>query len=421
MPTHRTPTRVVITGMGMITPLALDVEETWQKLLAGCSGVSHLDRFDASELRTHFAGQVRGFDPQDYMSRKDARRYDLYIQFAMAASKEAIEQSGLDFEQEDRDAIGVILSTGIGGVKSIVENKEVADEKGLRRISPFLITNMLADSASGKIALDYGLRGPNHAILSACASGTTAVGEGFELLRRGDAEVMIVGGSEACLDPVIIGGFDVTGALSQCNEDPATACRPFDATRDGFVMGEGAATVVLETEEHAKARGATIYAEVIGYGNTADAHDMTAPHSEGLGAIGAMKMALRKAAQYGVQPQDIDYINAHGTSTVLNDKIETLAIKEVLGEHAYNLKVSSTKSMTGHLLGATGVLEAIFCAKAIETGDIPPTINLEHPDPECDLDYTPNRAAKADVRVALSNSFGFGGHNATVVLRRYEG
>ena len=415
-----TPTRVVITGVGAVTPLGLSVDETWANLLAGRSGIDHVTKFDTSGLRTTFAGEVKGFDPKNYMDKREARRLDPYIQFALAAAKQAMEDSGLNLEDEDPRRIGVIVASGIGGIQSLLEGTDIVRTKGLRRISPFLIPNMLVDSAAGKLAIIYGLRGPNFSVVNACASGTAASGEAFELIRRGDADVMLVGGAEAGLAPITMAGFDVMGALSQRNDDPAGACRPFDADRDGFVMSEGSAIMVMETLEHAQARGAHIYAEVIGYGNSADAYHMAAPHKEGIGASDAMETALRKAAEYGVQPTDIDYINAHGTATQLNDPGETLAIKRVLGEHAYNIHISSTKSMLGHLLGAAGAIEAIICAKVIQEGIIPPTINLHNPDPACDLNYTPLVAQKADVRVTLSNSFGFGGHNSCLMLRRYE-
>ena len=413
-------TRVVITGVGAITPLGLSMTTTWDNLLAGQSGIAPITRFDASELRTTFAGEVRDFDPANYMDRKEARRLDSYIQYALAATKEAIADAKIDLSAEIPNRVGCIVGTGIGGVQSTMEGFEIAESKGLRRVNPFMVPNMLVDSAAGKIAIEYNVHGVNHAVVSACASGTSACGEAFEVLRRGDADVMIVGGAEAAISPVIVAGFDVMGALSQRNDDPQGACRPFDNDRDGFVISEGAAIVIMETEEHALARGARIYAEVIGYGSSADAYSMAAPHETGRGAIDAMNMALRKAATYGVQPQDIDYINAHGTSTRLNDKTETWAIKHILGEHAYNVKISSTKSMTGHLLGGAGALETIICAKVITEGIIPPTINLDTPDPECDLDYTPHKPRQAAVDVTLSNSFGFGGHNATIMLRRYH-
>jgi len=413
------PRRVVITGLGAITPLGLSVAETWEGLLAGRSGIDGVRAFDTSELRTTFAGQIKGFNPGDYMDYKEARRLDPYIQFALAATKQAVQDAGLDFSQEIPVRVGVIVGTGIGGIQSMIENSATVAKKGLRRVSPFFIPNLLVDSAAGKIAIEYGLHGPNFAVVNACASGTAATGEAFELIRRGDADIMLAGGSEAAVVPITMAGFDVMGALSQRNEDPAGACRPFSLDRDGFVMSEGSTILVLESEEHARARGAGVYAEVIGYGNSADAYHMAAPHSEGRGAVDAIRMALTKAAAYGVQPEDVDYVNAHGTATQLNDSGETKAIKQVFGAHAYRLQISSTKSMTGHLLGAAGALEAMICAKVVETGMIPPTINLHNPDPECDLDYTPFVARRSDVKVALSNSFGFGGHNACIMLRKY--
>ena len=394
---------------------------TWRGLLAGRSGVRHITRFDTSDLRTRFAGQVPDFDPKNYMERKEARRLDPYIQFAIAAAREAIADAGIDAANEDPVRLGVIVASGVGGVQAIYENQHIADQRGLRKISPFMVPNMLVDSAAGKLAIEHNFQGPNHSVISACASGTSASGEAFELLRRGDADVMLVGGAEAALTPTIVAGFDVIGALSQHNENPAAACRPFDSNRDGFVMGEGAALLVMETLEHAKARGANIYAEVIGYGSSNDAHNMVAPHPEGRGAADAMRMALRKAADYGVQLEDVDYINAHGTATRFNDISETAAIKHVFGEHAYDVQISSTKSMTGHLLGGAGALEAIICAKVISEKIIPPTINLHNQDPELDLNYTPLEPIKADVRVTLSNSFGFGGHNACIMLQQYDG
>ncbi len=417
---NQTPTRVVITGLGAVTPLGLTTAATWESLLAGRSGIDHITRWDTSGMGCTFAGEVRGFEPANYMDRKEARRLDPFIQFALAATQQAVADAGIDFSTVPPNRAGCIIGTAVGGITSTLDNAEVAAAKGLNRISPFLGTNMLVDSAAGKVAIEHNLRGPNYAVVSACASGTSATGEAFEILRRGDADVMVTGGAEAAIVPLIVSAFDIMGALSRRNDDPAGACRPFDNDRDGFVVSEGAAILVMETEAHALARGAHIYAEVIGYGSSADAYSMAAPHENGQGAKEAMGMALRKAAQYGVQPSDIDYINAHGTSTRLNDKTETLAIKEVLGEHAYNVKISSTKSMTGHLLGGAGALEALICAKVIQAGVIPPTINLVTPDPECDLDYTPGSARQAKVDVTLSNSFGFGGHNATIMLRRYR-
>ncbi len=416
--TRSGPRRVVITGLGAITPLGLSVAETWDGLLAGRSGIDQVRAFDTRDLRTTFAGQVKGFNPGDYMDYKEARRLDPYIQFALAATKEAVADAGLDLSQEIPVRVGVIVGSGIGGIQTMIENSAVVEKRGLRRVSPFFIPNLLVDSAAGKIAIEYGLHGPNFAVVNACASGTAATGEAFELIRRGDADVMLAGGAEAALVPIVMAGFDVMGALSQRNDDPAGACRPFSVDRDGFVMSEGSAMLVLESLDHAQARGARIYAEMIGYGNSADAYHMAAPHSEGRGAVDAMRMALTKAAAYGVQAEDVDYVNAHGTATQLNDVGETKAIKEIFGDHAYRLKISSTKSMTGHLLGAAGALEAMVCAKVIEMGMIPPTINLHNPDPECDLDYTPLVARQASVNVTLSNSFGFGGHNSSVMLRK---
>jgi 3-oxoacyl-[acyl-carrier-protein] synthase II len=414
-----TPTRVVITGIGAITCLGLDMNETWAKLLAGESGIRPITRFDPSELRTNFAGEVQGFDPVNYMERKEARRLDPVIQYALAATKEAVADAGINFENEDPKRTGVIVGTAIGGLQATSDNMEVMAKRGMRKVSPFMIPNMLADSAAGRVAIEYDLHGTNHSVVSACASGTSSCGEAFEILRRGDADVMVVGGSEAAILPLTFAGFDVMGALSQRNHDPAGACRPFEIERDGFVVSEGAAMLIMETEAHAKARGARIYAEVIGYGSSADAYSMAAPHETGRGAIDAMNMALRKAGDYGVKAQDVDYINAHGTGTKLNDMTETLAIKKVFNEHAYTMKLSSTKSMLGHLLGGAGAIEAIVCAKVIQEGMIPPTINLDTPDPDCDLDYTPFVAKAAQVDVTLSNSFGFGGHNACIMLRRY--
>lgn len=414
------PARVVITGIGAITPLGLSMPETWAGLMAGRSGIDHITHFDTSDLRTTFAGQVRGFDPANYLDRKEARRLDPFIQFALAATKEAVSDARLNFEDEDPTRIGVIVGSGIGGIQTTLGSAEIVRTKGARKVSPFMVPNMLVDSAAGRIAIEYNAQGPNHAIVSACASGTSACGEAFEMVRRGDADVVIAGGAEAALVPILVAGFDVMGALSQRNDDPAGACRPFDADRDGFVMSEGAAILVMESAEHAAARGAHVYAEVIGYGSSADAYSMAAPHETGRGAVDAISMALGKALAYGVQAKDIDYINAHGTATRLNDVTETWAIKKVLGEHAYNVHISSTKSMLGHLLAGAGAVETAICALTIQEGMVPPTINLHNQDPECDLNYTPLKAVHAEVDVTLSNSFGFGGHNASIMLRRYK-
>lgn len=418
---EQSPQRVVITGMGALTPLGLDVDTTWNGLVTGAVGTDRISAFDPSELRSQIAGEVRGFEPTDYMDRKEARKLDRYIQFAVAAARQAADDARLNGQEMDAARIGVIVGTGIGGIGSVLENAALAAEKGLRRASPFLVPNMLPDSASGKIAIELGVRGWNHAVVSACATGTAAIGEAFEILRRGDADAVIAGGSEAAILPLIVAGFDNMGALSRRNNEPARASRPFDLHRDGFVISEGAAVCVLETEAHAQARGATVYAEIVGYGSSADAYNMAAPHEDAVGAVGAMRTALQTAGQYGVRPEDVDYVNAHGTGTKLNDATETLAIKKVFGERAYQMRVSSIKGMTGHLLGAAGALEAIACAKTIETGVIPGTVNLEEPDPECDLDYTPKTMRDSGVRVAFSNSFGFGGHNACIILRHYNG
>jgi 3-oxoacyl-[acyl-carrier-protein] synthase II len=412
------PARVVITGLGAITPLGLSTAETWAALLAGRSGITPITKFEPGELRTTIAGEVKNFDPANYMDRKEARRLDPYIQYALAAAREALADAALDMSAIEPARIGVIVGSALGGIISTLDGDHTAQTKGLRRVSPFMVPNMLIDSAAGKIAIEHNLHGLNHAVVSACASGTAACGEAFEALRRGDADVMITGASDATITPTVVAGFEVMGALSNGNEDPQSASRPFDKRRDGFVIAEGAAILILEREEHARARGAHIYAEVIGYGSCADAHHMVAPHESGRGAVGAIKMAIQKAQEYGVQPRDIDYINAHGTSTPLNDKMETAAIKQILGEHAYTIPISGTKSMTGHLLGAAGALETVICAKVIQEGMIPPTINLDEPDPDCDLNYTPGQARTATVQVALNNSFGFGGHNATLILRR---
>jgi 3-oxoacyl-[acyl-carrier-protein] synthase II len=410
-------TRVVITGMGAITPLGNDVETFWRNVVAGRSGVGPITLFDASAMKTRIAAEVKGFDPEAWFGRKEARRMDRYAQFALAATQQALQDARLDPAHVDRERVGVILGTGIGGIGALVQGVETLMTRGPDRISPFMVPMMLADTAPGLIAIAYGFRGPNMAVVTACASGTNAIGEAMHLIRRGDADVVIAGGAEAAILPVAVAAFNVMGAISTRNEEPERASRPFDRTRDGFVMGEGAGILVLERLEHARARGARIYAEAVGYGTSADAYHITAPLENGEGAALAMRRALADA---GLSPRDIDYINAHGTSTPLNDKSETQAIKAVFGEAAYDVPISSTKSMIGHLLGAAGAVEAIVCIRAITDGVIPPTINYEHPDPECDLDYVPNVARRRPVRTAMSNSFGFGGHNACVIFRRYE-
>jgi 3-oxoacyl-[acyl-carrier-protein] synthase II len=410
-------TRVVITGMGAITPLGNDVETFWRNVVAGRSGVGPITLFDASAMKTRIAAEVKGFDPEAWFGRKEARRMDRYAQFALAATQQALQDARLDPAHVDRERVGVILGTGIGGIGALVQGVETLMTRGPDRISPFMVPMMLADTAPGLIAIAYGFRGPNMAVVTACASGTNAIGEAMHLIRRGDADVVIAGGAEAAILPVAVAAFNVMGTISTRNEEPERASRPFDRTRDGFVMGEGAGILILERLEHARARGARIYAEVVGYGTSADAYHITAPLENGEGAALAMRRALADAS---LSPREIDYINAHGTGTPLNDKSETQAIKAVFGEAAYDVPISSTKSMIGHLLGAAGAVEAIVCIRAITDGVIPPTINYEHPDPECDLDYVPNVARRKPVRTAMSNSFGFGGHNACVIFRRYE-
>jgi 3-oxoacyl-[acyl-carrier-protein] synthase II len=409
--------RVVITGMGAITPVGNNVTHTWESLKAGRSGIARITLFDPSDLATQFAGEVKNFDPAEHFGHKEARRMDRVTQFAMEACSQAVTSSRLLENGIDRDRIGVVIGTGVGGVGTLLEQYEVLKSRGPRRVSPFLIPMMLPDAAAARIAIEYRLRGPNMAVITACATGTNAIGEAFEMVARGAADAILAGGSEAGILPITVAGFNVMGALSMRNDDPAGACRPFDANRDGFVISEGAVVLVIESLERAQARGATIHAEIVGYGTSVDAHHMAAPLETGEGARLAIQNALDRA---GLAAEAVDYLNAHGTSTRLNDVSETRAIKTVLGEHAYDVAVSSTKSMTGHLLGGAGALEALICANVLEDGIIPPTINYEVPDPDCDLDYVPNEARQAEVQVAMSNSFGFGGHNACVILRRFE-
>ncbi|MFQ6014763.1 MAG: beta-ketoacyl-ACP synthase II [Anaerolineae bacterium] len=409
--------RVVVTGMGTVNPLGLDVETTWQNLVAGKSGAGRITRFDPSPFLTQIACEVNHFDIRDYsdfISFKEARRLDRFIQFAIACAAQTLTQAELTIDESNADDIGVIIGSGIGGLLTIIKSQQVLAQKGPMRVSPFTGPMMIADMAAGQVAITFGPRGPNYCIVSACATGSTVIGEAFETIRRGDAEVMLAGGSEAAICPFGLAAFHRTQALSTRNDEPQKASRPFDAKRDGFVFAEGAAMLILENLEYAEKRGALPLAEVVGYGATADAYHISAPAEGGSGTAKAMKKALDKA---GLRPEEVDYINAHGTSTILNDKNETEAIKSVFGDYAYRIPVSSTKSMTGHLLGAAGVLEALACVKTIEDGVIHPTINYEYPDPECDLDYVPNVARPAKVKVALSNSAGFGGHNATVVFK----
>ncbi len=410
--------RVVFTGLGVISPVGHDVNTTWEAVLAGKSGIGPITLFDPSDLKTQFAAEVKEFDAEALFGAREARRMDRFSQFSLTAAQQAVEDSGLNLEQEDLSRIGVVMGSGIGGIGAMLDSAEKMFEIGSKGVSPHMVPMMLPDTSPAKIAIAMGLRGPNMSIATACASGNNAIGESAEMIRRGAADVMLSGGGEAGINRLTVAGFNNMGAISRRNDDPQAACRPFDTDRDGFVIGEGSAVLVLESEEHALARGARIYGEVLGYGTSADAYHITAPDENGLGAIQAMKAALANA---GLTPQDIDYINAHGTSTQLNDVSETKAIKAVFGEHAYQVPVSSTKSMTGHLLGAAGAIEALFCTKVVETGTLPPTINHHTPDPECDLDYVPNQARQLDsVRAALSNSFGFGGHNACLVIGRYD-
>jgi 3-oxoacyl-[acyl-carrier-protein] synthase II len=411
--------RVVATGMGALTPVGNDVASTWRALLAGASGAANITKFDASSWPVRFACELKGFDPLQYMDRKEAKRADWYTQYAVAAAVQAMKDAGLENGAVgDPDRLGVIVGSGIGGLKSFEEQHDVYRERGQTKISPFFIPMFIADIAAGIVSMRFNAKGPNYATVSACATSAHAIGDAFRTIQYGDADVMITGGSEATVTPMAIGGFANMKALSERNETPATASRPFDATRDGFVMGEGAGVVILEELEHAKARGAKIYAEIVGYGATGDAYHLTAPAPDGEGAQRAMRRALKDA---GLGVDEIQYINAHGTSTPANDLNETKAIKAVFGDSAKEINVSSTKSATGHMLGAAGAVEFIVCIHVVRECTIPPTINYETPDPELDLNYTPNKLAKRDVHAALSNSFGFGGHNVSIAVKRFEG
>jgi len=411
--------RVVVTGMGLITPVGLNVEETWAALLAGRSGAGPVTLFDASDQHVRFACEVKGFDPEQYMDRKEARRADRFLQFAVATADQAVRQAGLEdmSPETPNDRVGVIVGSGIGGLSTLEAQHTKLLDRGPQRVSPFFIPMFIADMAAGMISMRYGSRGPNYATVSACASSAHAVGLALRSIRNGEADVMIAGGTEATVTPLCMAGFASMKALSRRNESPETASRPFDATRDGFVVGEGSGMFVMESAEHALARGATILGEIAGFGQSADAYHMTAPVPGGGGAQLAMRDALADA---DVELADVQYVNAHGTSTPANDATETAALKTLFGEHASDLVVSSTKSMTGHTLGAAGAIEAAVCLLACERGRIPPTINYNSPDPECDLNYVPNESIDRDVKVALSNSFGFGGHNVAIVTRRWE-
>ena len=408
--------RVVVTGMGMVTPLGLDVPSTWQKLINGESGVDIITQYDPAITETKIAAEVKGFDPTQYLDRKESRHMDRFVQFAAVSALQAVNQAGL--KNIPSEETGVVIGVGIGGLNTLLTQYDVLREKGADRVSPFLIPMMIPDMASGQVSIMLGAKGPNFCTSSACASGSDAIGESYEIIKRGETAVMIAGGAESVITPIAVAGFNSARALSTRNNEPKKASRPFDAERDGFIIGEGAAVLILESLAHAERRGALILAEIVGYGATSDAFHITQPANGGEGGARAMKAALKEA---GMKPGEINYINAHGTSTPLNDKNETMAIKSVFEKEAYNVPISSTKSMTGHLLGAAGSLEAAICILAIQNGIIPPTVNLTTPDPECDLDYVPNTARKATLSATLSNVFGFGGHNSTLIFCRYKG
>ncbi|MGQ9630004.1 MAG: beta-ketoacyl-ACP synthase II [bacterium] len=407
--------RVVVTGVGVVSPVGTGKEKFWDSLRAGKSGIGRITLFDSSDQRVHIAGEVKDFDPLQFISERDVKKTDRFAQFALAASKMAVADAGLKIEEEDPDRIGVIIGSGIGGTTTWEEQHRALIAKGPKKVSPFFIPMMIINIASGLVSIEFNVKGPNSSLATACATGNHAIGDSAKIIARGDADVMICGGSEAAVSPLSVAGFAAMRVLSTRNDEPQRASRPFDRDRDGFVIGEGAGILVLESLEHAERRGARIYAELAGYGLTGDAYHITAPAPEGRGSAKAMMMALRDA---GMSPDDIDYINAHGTSTDLNDKNETIAIKSVFGERAYKIPVSSTKSMIGHLLGAAGGVEAVACVLTLENQILPPTINYETPDPDCDLDYVPNEARAAKVRTVMSNSFGFGGHNAVLIMKK---
>ncbi|WP_373598355.1 beta-ketoacyl-ACP synthase II [Paraclostridium bifermentans] len=409
--------RVVITGLGCVTPVGTGKDLFWTNIKNGVCGIDTITRFDASSFQTQIAGEVKDFNPEDYISKKELKRMDRFTHFAIASADMAVKDSNMDLDAVDKEKMGVIIGSGIGGVQTIEEQHKILLEKGNRRVSPFFVPMMISNMAAGQVSILVGAKGPNTNVSTACASGSHAIGDAFKVIQRGDADVMIAGGSEAGVTALSFAGFCNMKAMSTRNDDPKTASRPFDKDRDGFVMGEGSGIVILEELDHALKRGAKIYAEVVGYGATADAYHMTTPAENGEGAARSIKMALEDGA---IPFNEVDYINAHGTSTYYNDKYETMAIKEVFKEHAYDLCVSSTKSMTGHLLGAAGAVEAVICAMAINEGYVPPTINIENVDEELDLDYVPNKGKERNVRYALSNSLGFGGHNATLAFKKYE-
>jgi 3-oxoacyl-[acyl-carrier-protein] synthase II len=410
--------RVVITGIGLVSSLGIGTSENWKALLAGTSGVTRITKFDASGFAAQIAAEVKGFDPLQFIDKKDVKKMDVFIQYAIAASQFAMDDSGLSVTPENAGSIGVYIASGIGGFATIEREHEALLDGGPRKISPFFIPSAIINLAAGQVSIRFGAKGPNLATCTACSASAHSIGESFEIIRRGDADAMIAGGSEAAITPMSVGGFGRMQALSTRNDDPARASRPFDKDRDGFIIGEGAGVVILEELDHARRRGAHIYAELVGYGASADAYHITAPSEDGEGAVRVMNAALKKAC---IAPDRVDYINAHGTSTPYNDKLETLAIKKCFGDHARTLVISSTKSMTGHLLGAAGGLEAGIAALAVHDQQVPPTINLDEPDPECDLDYVPHQSRRMRIDFALSNSFGFGGTNAALLFKRYEG
>lgn len=406
--------RVVVTGLGMITPLGIGVEKTWEAICRGESGIGHITKFDTKDFPTRIAGEVKDFNPSDYIDKKEIKKMDTFIHYALASAIMAVEDSKLKITDEISERVGVLVGAGLGGLPSIEKYHDIYLKEGVRKISPFFIPMLIANLASGQISIKLGAKGPNSCVVTACATGTHAIGDAYKIIQRDDADIMIAGGAESVITPLGIGGFCAARALSTRNDEPQRASRPFDKDRDGFVMGEGAGIIILEEMDFALKRGAKIYAEVVGYGMSSDAYHITSPPPDGNGAVRCMKMALKDG---GISPSGVNYINAHATSTFA-DSLETKAIKIVFGEHSHKLAVSSTKSMTGHLLGAAGGVEAIFAMLAIDKGIIPPTINYETPDPECDLDYVPNRARKSDVNIAMSNSFGFGGTNATIIFKR---
>jgi len=409
--------RVVVTGIGLVTPVGSDRKTTWDSLLEGKSGIDYISLFDAESFTTRIAAEVKDLDAEGLLGRKEAKRLDRFAQFACVAALEALDDAGIDMASEDADRVGVLIGSGVGGIITISEQHKVLLSKGPKRVSPFLVPMMLGDMASGQVSMMIGAKGPNFSTVSACATGADSIGEALEMIRRGRADVVIAGGTEAAICEIGIAGFNSCMALSTRNDDPQGASRPFESGRDGFVLGEGAGLLVLESLEHAEKRGANVLAELAGYGASSDAHHVTQPHPEGEGAARAMRWALEDG---NIALDSVDYINAHGTSTPMNDKFETIAMKRMYGDHAYKLAVSSTKSMTGHLLGAAGGIEAAFSVLAVHENVIPPTINLNEPDPECDLDYTPNVAVKRTVDVAMSNVFGFGGHNASLVFKSFK-